>query len=208
MVREIMARKIMAGVLSIGKAVVALVAAGGVMLAIGWFGDFLTVKPALPKNSYMIAPVEVAKPGAAQPAQANAEGKTSPVTAPKAGAADTPVTPLLASASVAEGEALTKPCKVCHSFTKGGAAKIGPNLYGVVGGPRAHMEGFAYSASMKAMNNQRWDYEDLSKFLTAPSAFVPKTKMAFAGLKKIEQRANVIAYLRSLSDNPVPLPAK
>jgi cytochrome c len=83
---------------------------------------------------------------------------------------------------------------------------VGPNLYGVVGGPHAHMEGFNYSAGLKAKSGP-WTFDELNEWLHKPSSYVPGTRMAFAGISNDQQRADVIAYLRSLSPNPVPLPA-
>jgi cytochrome c len=78
----------------------------------------------------------------------------------------------------------------------------------VVGGPIAHLAGFSYSDALMALHNkgEKWTYENLDKFLTSPKAFAPGTAMGFLGIKKPDERANVIAYLRTLSDNPVPLP--
>lgn len=124
---------------------------------------------------------------------------------PAAPAEPDPVTPLLAAADAAAGQKLTKACAACHSFEKGGANKVGPNLWGVVNAKHAHVEGFAYSDAMKSQEGV-WDYEHLNKFLANPKVAVPGTKMNFAGFKKVEERAAVIAYLRSLADNPAPLP--
>jgi len=120
-----------------------------------------------------------------------------------------PIAVRLQTADVAAGQKTAALCMACHTMDKGQAAKVGPNLYGVVGGPAAHMEGFKYSTAMldQKAKGLTWTFENLDHFLTAPKAFVPGTAMGFAGLKKDDQRANVIAYLRTLSDSPVALPA-
>jgi cytochrome c len=116
-----------------------------------------------------------------------------------------PIDTRLAKADVTKGEAAAKKCLACHSFEKGGPNKVGPNLYGVIGGPKAHAQGFSYSAGMKEAGGT-WDYENLDKFLTNPRAEVKGTSMAFVGIRRPEERADVIAYLNSLSDSPKPLP--
>ncbi|MFY8094970.1 MAG: c-type cytochrome [Niveispirillum sp.] len=133
------------------------------------------------------------------------EAETAAADVPAAPAEPDPVTPLLAAADPAAGQKLVKACVACHSFEKGGANKVGPNLWGIVGNKHAHVEGFAYSDAMKAQTGP-WDYEHLNKFLANPKATIPGTKMNYAGLKKVEDRAALIAYLRTLADSPVPLP--
>lgn len=125
----------------------------------------------------------------------------------EAAAAPEPIAPLLAKADAAAGEAIFKKCAACHTGEKGGANKVGPNLYGIVGRAMGAHEGFNYSAGMKEFAaGKTWDFEALSQFVQKPKAYIKGTAMGFAGLPKAEERANLIAYLRNLSDSPVPLP--
>jgi cytochrome c len=136
----------------------------------------------------------------------------TPASAPAAGAPAgaegglPPIVPLLAKADPAAGEAYTKTiCVACHTFTEGGPAGVGPNLYNVVGGPHAHMAGFNYTAGMKAKTGP-WTFDELNEWLYKPAAYVPGTRMIFPGIPNAQTRANVIDYLRTLSHNPVALP--
>lgn len=119
------------------------------------------------------------------------------------------IKPLLAAADASAGEAVFKKCASCHTVEKGGANKVGPNLWGLVERPIATHEGFAYSAGMKtfAEANKTWTYDHLSFFIEAPKKHVPGTAMGFAGVKKPEERANLIAWLREHADTPVALPS-
>jgi cytochrome c len=118
-----------------------------------------------------------------------------------------PLGTLLASADAAKGQTVFKACVACHDVSKGGPNKVGPNLWDIVGRPHGVHEGFAYSDAMAALKDKPWDYAALNEFLLAPKKAIPGTKMAYGGLKKDEDRANLLAYLQTLSDSPVPFPA-
>ena len=152
-------------------------------------GLFHSEKPEKP--GYAIAIADPAAAGA-KPAEA---------------AAAVPIATLLAKADAAQGANTAKACQACHAFEKGGANKVGPHLWDVVGRPMGSVADFSYSESFKAMGGKPWDYEALNTWLYAPKEYIKGTKMAYAGIKKDTDRANVIAYLASLSDAPKPLPA-
>ena len=113
---------------------------------------------------------------------------------------------LLAKADVEKGMGVAKACLSCHSLEKGGANKVGPHLWDVVGRKMGSAEGFAYSEGFKAMGDKAWDLESLNLWLKAPKEFIKGTKMAYAGITKDQDRANVLAYLNTLSDAPKELP--
>jgi cytochrome c len=162
-------------------------------------GNVIAYLRTLAKSPVALPVVAAAAPAAPPPAAA----------APAAPAPAESIDVLLASADAARGEAATKKqgCIACHTFTEGGKSGLGPNLYNVVGGPLAHMEGFTYSNAMKAKGG-KWTYDEMDKWLAKPAAYAPGTKMTFMGVKDAKERADIIAYMRTLSRDPIPLPAK
>ncbi|RRH98794.1 cytochrome c family protein [Mesorhizobium tamadayense] len=164
-----------------------------IVFSVGIVSDALFASPPPEKPGFAIeAQEEPAEGGAAAPA---AEAK--------------PIADLLAKANAEAGAAIFKKCQACHSGEKGGPNKVGPDLWDIIDRPVAEHEGFAYSAGMKDFSKggaEKWTYDNLNHFITSPKKFVKGTAMGFAGLPKDEDRANVIAYLRTLSDNPKPLP--
>jgi cytochrome c len=164
---------------------------------------FVVFSLALISDGLFSAP-NPAKPGFIIEATEPAEGAGG-----AAPAEDPPIASLMPKADAKAGEAIFKKCQACHDGTKGGPNKVGPNLYDVVNRPIASHPGFSYSAGMKDFSkgsSEKWTFDNLYHFLKSPKNDVKGTAMGFAGLPKPEDRANVLAYLRTLSDNPAPLP--
>ncbi|HEX4079693.1 MAG TPA: cytochrome c family protein [Rhizomicrobium sp.] len=112
---------------------------------------------------------------------------------------------VLPKADVAKGKDISTKCEQCHDLSKGGPDKIGPNLWGIVDRPRASRSSYNYSSAMSS-SHVPWTYANLFRYLRSPQEIVPGTKMTFAGLPSAQDRINLISYLRTLSDSPVPIP--
>ncbi len=174
-----------------------------IITVIAQVGNLLVEAEELEENAYTVAGTE--EPAAAE--EAAAEPVLEPA-GPLEVAAEPglePIAPLLAAASVESGKKLARKCGLCHTFKKGGPHKIGPNLWDIVGADKARWENFYYSVALASVGGS-WGYEELNTFVAKPRAYIPGTKMTFNGLKELEDRADLIAYLRTLSDSPRPLP--
>lgn len=164
----------------------------GIVAMLGGFVAKKLVHPDTPETPGF--PVEVAEGAGGAAAAAGPKGPE-------------PVLGLIAAANIEQGMKLAKACAACHTFDRGGPNRVGPNLWGVVNAKKAYHEGFAYSSAMVEKAGV-WSYQNLNQFLYKPKDYVPGTKMTYAGLKKPEDRAAMIAYLRTLADSPAALPSQ
>jgi cytochrome c len=138
---------------------------------------------------------------------AGAETAGSTDAAPAAEEKPVDIAPLMAKADAKAGEAVSKKCTACHTFDKGGKNGVGPNQWNLVGNHFAHNDEYSYSQAISGLKDKKkWGFQELSDFLTKPSKYVPGTKMSFAGIANPQDRANLIAYLNTLNDHPLPLP--
>ncbi len=164
------------------------------VMVVRLFAGFIYSSPLPDKPGYK---VEVAQAGQGEekPEQAAPEEVVS-------------LAALMAAADVERGAKVARTCAACHTFNSGGANKIGPNLFAVLGKKMGGVAGFSYSDALLKMASEggTWGYEELAAFLAKPKQFMPGTKMTFPGVKKPKDRADLLAYLRSLGSSSVPLP--
>lgn len=177
------------GGMEFNKIFAAVLIAGIVAMLGGFIAKQLVHPKKLAENAYNVAEMEGGAGGGAKAAMAE------------------PILAMIATADAARGEKIAKACAACHTFTKGGPNGVGPNLWGVVGGPKDHIAGFAYSGALLEVGGKTWTYAELNKFLWKPKGYAPATKMSYPGLKKPEDRAALLAWLRTQADSAVALPS-
>lgn len=170
----------------INKIIMAFLLALLIAMVAGIVAEKLVHPKPLAKNVYVVEGIE------AGGAEASTPGEVEKAE---------PIEPLLASANVENGQKIAQKCLQCHTLEKGGPNKIGPNLWGIIGAKHGHKEDFSYSQALLAMPGN-WDVKNLNQFLYKPRQYISGTKMSFAGLKKAQDRADLIAYLNTLSDSP------
>jgi cytochrome c len=174
-------------------------------IAGGVLGTLLFLQVIYLASSAIFSHPAPAKPGDNLPAAAAGQPAAATAASTSAPAPDEVLANYVGKADAAKGENDVKVCQLCHNLAKGGGVIIGPPLYGVIGRPRGSVPGFAYSDGMKAKGGT-WTPETVFIFIKNPSAFISGTKMTFAGEPSPEKRADIVAYLDTLSDHPVPLP--
>ena len=176
--------------LEMNKIAGAVLLAGVIAMSSGFIAELLSHHGKLAEPVYVIAGSDDGDASGA------AEADSGPESA----------LPLLAAADPAAGEKVAKKCTACHTFDEGGANKIGPNLWNIVDRAIASSDGFSYSGALQDMASESWTYEALDGFLAKPKDWAPGTKMSFAGLSKVADRAALIVYMRGLSASPAALP--
>ncbi|MEO1249838.1 MAG: cytochrome c family protein [Pseudomonadota bacterium] len=176
--------------IQLNKVFAAILIAGIIAMMTGIMARVLVPKSELEENAYIV----------------ETDGETAVAEVEEEALPE--IGPLLASADPAGGEAGSRACTACHSFDEGGANKVGPNLWNIVGAPIGGVDGFNYSDTLAEMGagGAVWDYESLNGFLASPRNWAPGTAMGFAGIRNEGDRADMVAWLRSLSGSPIPLP--
>jgi cytochrome c len=176
------------GGMEFNKIFAAILVAGIIAMFSGFLAEKFVHPEKLKENAFAIEGVEEAGGGA--PVEKLAE----------------PILAMIAEADVARGQKISKACAACHSFDKGGPNGVGPNLWNVVGAKKQAVPGFTYSGVLNAQGEDYWTYAALNKYLWKPKKYAPGTKMNYVGIKKPEDRAAMVAWLRTLADNPKPFP--
>ena len=176
----------------INKIIAAILLTALIVIGIGKFADVIFHIEKPKESAYKIEGLEVTEASASL----NPEKKVEEIVN---------ISQLLALGDLAHGEKVFKKCSACHMIASGGKNMIGPNLWGVIGRTAGSVSDYKYSKAMVAYAKQ-WNFEEMNGYLIKPQAYIKGTKMAFAGLRKEKDRASVILYLNSKSNNPKPTP--
>ncbi len=181
--------------IEINKLIASILVAGLVFLAIDVGVDEILHEETVAVTVYPVPEAEGQPAAMEEPAAADEPPVQSGPDVPR----------LLAAADPEAGAKTARVCTACHDFSQGGRNKAGPNLWDMIGATVGKRDGFRYSSAMADFGGA-WGYDELFAFLTKPKMYLPGTKMSFAGIRKPAELANLLAYLRTLSDNPEPLP--
>ena len=176
----------------LNKIIGAILLTALIVIGIGKFADTLFHTEKLNESAYKVEGLEVTTASNSLSMEIKDEEKVD-------------IGLLLAAGDIGHGEKVFKKCSACHMISSGGKNMIGPNLWGVIGRQAGTVSEYKYSKAMVAYA-KNWTFEEMNGYLVKPQAYVKGTKMAFAGLRKEKDRASVILYLNSKSDNPKPLP--
>ena len=176
----------------INKIIAAVLLTALIVIGIGKFTDILFHVNKPKESAYKIEGLEAAVVSTSSNSEKKVEEKID-------------INQLLALGDLVHGEKVFKKCSACHMIVSGGKNMIGPNLWGVIGRTAGSVSDYKYSKAMVAYAKQ-WSFEEMNNYLIKPQAYIKGTKMAFAGLRNEKDRASVILYLNSKSDNPKPLP--
>ena len=179
--------------LEVNKIIASVIVAILVVVIIGYAAD-IVIKLGADEKKEVAYKIELPESNSSEPASTSQIDTTIE-----------PISALLINASIEKGEKIYKKCGSCHNYEKGSRNKVGPNLWNIVNRSKAGMDGFAYSDAL-AKSEGIWSYEELAAFFYKPKEYIIGTKMNFVGLKKVEDRANLVFFLRDQSDNPAPLP--
>jgi len=176
----------------INKIIAAILLTALIIIGIGKFTDVLFHVEKPKESAYKIEGLEMAPTQTSTSSEMKAEEKIN-------------IAELLALGDIAHGEKVFKKCSACHMIASDGKNMIGPNLWGVIGRKAGAIDDYKYSKAMLAYAKE-WTFEEMNSYLIKPQAYVKGTKMAFAGLRKEKDRASVILYMNSKSENPKPTP--
>jgi cytochrome c len=146
----------------------------------------------------IVHPIRLEKPAYLPPGAEGEAGAAPAAAGAQAPAGPEPIGPAMEKADAKHGEQVAKVCLQCHTFDKGGANKIGPNLFGVLEENIASVPGYSFSSALQADKAKKWDPDSLNVWLYKPQDFARGTKMTFAGLPRVQDRADVVAYLQTL----------